>query len=79
MASAGSDDRDATGAKAAGLMAQQKLPKAKVDYRLPGRYRPNGERCGLCTMFRPPSDCTAVVGPVDRDGWCKIFHRKKTQ
>jgi len=36
--------------------------------------------CGNCTMFRPPSSCTAVAGTISKGGVCKLFEpvRKST-
>lgn len=35
-----------------------------------------GERCAVCTMFRPPHDCTAVESPVSPEGWCRYFESR---
>lgn len=52
--------------------------KAKDDPAIKYQYRPHGdERCGVCVMFRPPSSCTDVAGKIVRQGWCKIFARRK--
>jgi len=35
---------------------------------------PHGvERCEICAPFLPPDQCRLVVGPVGRQGWCKVF------
>jgi hypothetical protein len=35
---------------------------------------PHGvERCEICAPFLPPDQCRTVVGPVSRQGWCKIY------
>jgi hypothetical protein len=35
---------------------------------------PHGiERCEICAPFLPPDQCKTVVGPVSRQGWCKIY------
>jgi len=31
------------------------------------------ERCEICAPFLPPDQCRLVVGPVGRQGWCKVF------
>ena len=31
------------------------------------------ERCEICAPFLPPDQCRTVVGPVSRQGWCKIY------
>jgi hypothetical protein len=36
----------------------------------------NGQSCGACMHFAPPSACTVVDGPVSPQGWCKFFARK---
>jgi len=52
--------------------------KAKTDPAIAYQYHPHGhERCGLCTMFRPPHGCTDVAGQIVRNGWCKIWAAKK--
>lgn len=38
------------------------------------RGQPNGsEQCASCTMWRPPSGCTAVEGDISPRGWCSYF------
>jgi hypothetical protein len=55
-----------------------KLKKAKIDPKIRYQWHPqDGKRCGLCSMFVPPDECTDVVGQISRFGWCKIFARKK--
>jgi len=55
-----------------------KLKKSKSHKDIRYQNQPNGnERCGLCVMFRPPNSCTDVSGHILRNGWCKIFARKK--
>jgi len=35
---------------------------------------PHGvERCEICAPFLPPDQCRVVVGPVSRQGWCKVY------
>jgi hypothetical protein len=54
-----------------------KIKKSKRDHSIQYRDHPNGrERCGLCTMFRPPDECTSVAGQIQARGWCKIFDAK---
>lgn len=49
-----------------------KSTKAEAHY----QGRPKGSACcKLCTMFRPPSGCTAVKGAVSPNGWCEYFKR----
>ena len=55
-----------------------KIKKSKNDPKIQYQMRPQGkERCGLCVMFRAPNECTDVAGYIVRQGWCKIFARKK--
>ena len=50
-----------------------KSTKAEVDY----QTEPMGvERCGKCSMFRSPMSCSAVVGRVNADGWCRLWERR---
>lgn len=35
------------------------------------------ERCGLCTMFRAPDSCSAVMGDISPDGHCRLFRRAR--
>lgn len=34
-----------------------------------------GQRCINCTMWRSPNKCSAVLGKISPDGWCKWFKR----
>ena len=57
----------ATGGEA---LAKGKRSKADVEY----QDTPHGiERCEICAPFLPPDQCRTVVGPVSRQGWCKIY------
>lgn len=48
--------------------------KMKADPSIVYQYHPNGiERCELCAMYRPNSECSAVHGYIARNGWCRIF------
>lgn len=50
--------------------AKSKKSKADVEY----QDTPHGiERCEICAPFLPPDQCRTVVGPVSRQGWCKIY------
>ncbi len=50
--------------------AKPKKSQADVAY----QSFPNGvERCEICAPFLPPDQCRTVVGPVSRQGWCKIY------
>lgn len=47
-----------------------KKSHAEVEY----QETPHGEeRCEICAPFLPPDQCRTVVGPVSRQGWCKIY------
>ena len=51
-------------------LAKGKRSKADVEY----QDFPHGvERCEICAPFLPPDQCRTVVGPVSRQGWCKIY------
>lgn len=41
-------------------------------------YREGNEekRCGNCTMFRSPHECTAVKGYIEREALCDYFKRR---
>ena len=32
-----------------------------------------GERCAVCTMWRPPAECSSVEGSISPEGWCSYF------
>lgn len=49
-----------------------KATQEEVNYRAGNSER----RCELCTMFRPPSSCTAVQGEISPQGDCDLFKRK---
>ena len=51
-------------------LAKRKRSKEDVEY----QDFPHGvERCEICAPFLPPDQCQTVVGPVSRQGWCKIY------
>ena len=59
-------------ASAAGNACAAKPKKSQADV----AYQdfPHGaERCETCVPFLPPDQCRTVVGPVSRQGWCKIY------
>jgi hypothetical protein len=37
----------------------------------------NGQLCGICAYFVPPTSCQKVEGEVHPSGWCKNFQLKK--
>ena len=54
------------------------MKQKKDDPEIQYQYRPHGDqRCGVCSMFRPPNQCSAVAGPIVSHGWCKIFQAQK--
>ena len=55
-------------------LAEGKVSKATAHYRM--SVKPN-RKCALCTMFRPPHDCTAVEGEISAQAVCDYFERKK--
>ena len=60
----------ALAASAGAAFAKGKRSKADVEY----QDTPHGiERCEICAPFLPPDQCRTVVGPVSRQGWCKIY------
>jgi len=53
-------------------MAPAKVVKSTAQY----RDSPRGsERCDGCKMYVHPNGCTAVVGKIAPDGWCKYWER----
>lgn len=53
--------------------AQQKLPKALVQY----QDSPKGsQKCLVCLHFQPPDACAIVEGPISPEGWCVAFAPK---
>lgn len=60
----------AVAGEAGRALAKGKRSKADVEY----QDTPHGvERCEICAPFLPPDQCRTVVGPVSRQGWCKIY------
>ena len=54
------------------LIAAAKGKRSQVDVAY--QDHPHGvERCEICAPFLPPDQCRLVVGPVGRQGWCKVF------
>jgi len=54
-------------------MAQQKLPKALVQYQDSPK---NNQKCLICVHFQPPDACAIVEGPISPEGWCAAFAPK---
>ena len=60
----------ATAAGGGRVFAAGKRSQAAVAY----QDHPHGvERCEICAPFLPPDQCRLVVGPVSRQGWCKVY------
>ena len=36
----------------------------------------DGKKCSLCTQYRAPGACQLVAGPINPDGWCRLFVAK---
>ncbi len=67
----------ATGAGlAAGLLggtsakAQGKVAQSAAGYQ---NSPNNGQSCGGCAHFQPPSSCELVDGAISPQGWCRFF------
>ena len=60
------------------LLTESRHSKAKAGY---VADTVKGQRCDQCTMWRPPNGCSAVIGIIKPNGWCKwwkLSKRKKT-
>lgn len=56
----------------AGRVADAKGKRSQADVAY--QDHPHGvERCEICAPFLPPDQCRVVVGPVSRQGWCKVY------
>jgi hypothetical protein len=53
--------------------AQQKVAQSAVQYQ--GSPK-NGQQCGTCSHFQPPSSCQLVDGTISLDGWCALYQKK---
>jgi len=53
----------------------------KLDKRDPAvmyQWQPVGKQnCANCSMFIPNAACTAVVGMIVRNGWCRLWQDAK--
>jgi hypothetical protein len=54
---------------------QPKKNKISVKYQ---DHPKKNNYCKLCTMFKSPNQCTAVIGNVNPMGWCNIYELSKT-
>ena len=57
------------------MMAETKKPKSAVRY---GRGMLT-RHCSVCQHWRPPRSCELVVGPIQPNGWCRLFERAKVR
>ena len=53
--------------------AQPNFKQAEVMYQATPK---DGQRCGLCTNFVPPSSCQLVQGTISPTAWCQLFSPK---
>lgn len=53
--------------------AEPRVEKQDAMYVGPGVDRPPGERCEVCSMWRPPEACSAVDGLIQPEGYCRLF------
>lgn len=53
----------------------EKATQTKAHYT---RCGTEAKHCSICTMFRPPDQCTAVAGKISRDGYCDYFKKRRT-
>ena len=60
----------AVAASAGAASAKGKRSRADVEYQ---GTQHGIERCEICAPFLPPDQCRRVVGPVSRQGWCKVY------
>ena len=37
----------------------------------------SSRRCGTCTMYRGPNDCTSVMPPIRAEDVCDIYERDR--
>lgn len=68
---AGNDEADHQAAK---RTTKAKSSKDTAEYQDQPKA---GDHCSLCSMWVPPSSCTAVVGEISAQGWCKYFEREE--
>jgi len=54
------------------LLTESRHSKQKAGY---VAHPVNGHRCDVCTMWRPPNKCSAVLGVIKPEGWCKWWKR----
>jgi hypothetical protein len=48
----------------------QQLAQAQVGY----QDQPHdGKRCELCIHFLKPNGCKLVTGPINAQGWCRLY------
>ena len=53
--------------------AQAKMSQKAAEY----QTTPKGnESCANCALYRAPSSCTLIDGPVVPAGWCRFYAKK---
>jgi hypothetical protein len=43
------------------------------------KYQPvpkNGQRCQICSLWKPPASCQVVEGEISPAGWCILYQPK---
>jgi len=54
------------------LLTESRHSKAKAGY---VAHTVKGQRCDQCTMWRPPNKCSAVIGDIKPNAWCKWWKK----
>lgn len=54
-------------------MAKSTKAEARYVDRAPG----GRELCRMCTMYRAPGSCTAVMGKISAGGHCRFYEAKR--
>lgn len=62
-----------TAALAAGRTSEAKLAQEQVSY----QPTPKGERkCSGCVNYEGNGSCRVVGGPIDPEGWCRLWNAR---
>ena len=56
------------------FLEKAKHSKAEAGY---VAHTVKGQRCINCTMWRSPNRCSAVLGKISPDGWCKWWKKSR--
>lgn len=60
-------------ALAAGRTSEAKLAQEQVSY----QPTPKGERkCSGCVNYEGNGNCRVVAGPIDPEGWCRLWNAR---